>query len=167
MLLVSFCLHLPRCYSKWLCVSEKNRKLRCISQELQEFRFQRLQQSAFSLWKQRFLHSHSQKQRLHTLISEWTVFTWLRRAARHLDQHVLTHSLQQWRRELDIKRKRRETARIVVRMWRQHVLRGRVERERVHSVQKLKLTHSFLYWIRAVRLNIKSREHHAQKQRRR
>ncbi|KAL6456693.1 hypothetical protein MHYP_G00352370 [Metynnis hypsauchen] len=158
---------LRRCFSKWLCVPKKNRKLLCISQELQEFQVQQLQQSAFSLWKQRFLHNHSQKQRLRTLISKWTAFTWLRRAARHRDQHVLTHSLQQWGRELYIKRKRRETARIALGIWRQHVLRGRVERERVHNVQKLKLTHTFVYWIRVVRLSIKSRDHHAQKQRRR
>ncbi|KAL7827500.1 hypothetical protein SRHO_G00332180 [Serrasalmus rhombeus] len=158
---------LCRCFSKWLRVSEKNRKLLCISQELQEFQVQQLQQSAFSLWKQRFLHNHSQKQRLRTLISKWTAFIWLRRAARHRDQHVLTRSLQQWGRELYIKRKRRETARIALRIWRQHVLRGRVERERVHHVQKLKLTHTFVYWIRVVRLSIKSRDHHAQKQRRR
>ncbi|KAL7884305.1 hypothetical protein AOLI_G00070750 [Acnodon oligacanthus] len=158
---------LRRYFSKWLCVSEKNRKLLCISQELQEFQVQQLQQSAFSQWKQRFLHNHSQKQRLRTLISKWTAFTWLRRAARHRDQHVLTHSLQQWGRELYMKRKRRETARIALHIWRQHVLRGRVERERVHNIQKLKLTHTFIYWNRVVRLSTKSRDHHVQKQRRR
>ncbi|XP_022526424.2 uncharacterized protein LOC103033502 isoform X2 [Astyanax mexicanus] len=154
---------LCRFYFKWLDVYERNRELHCLSLDIQELRTRRLQQNFFSLWKLQFLHIRTKKQRLHLQVANFQ----FHQAVRHRDQHVLTRSLNLWRWKLDLKRRRREIALGVVRIWRGFALRCKELRERVQNVQKLQLSHAFRYWARTMRLSIKAREHHTQKQRRR